>query len=103
MRKIKEWFSANEDFGGDDDFVTKKEILYFIGMYSGWVVAITLGLFAWIFMTMSGDLVSRIKDQEKEIDNLTRKSTRYKTMYEDLYNTYIYPQEQNYEEGNNNE
>ena len=55
MRKIKEWFSTNEDFGGDDDFVTKKEILYFIGMYSGWVVAITLGLFAWIFMTMSGD------------------------------------------------
>ena len=97
MRKI------NEDFEENDGFATKKEILYFIGMYSGWVVAITLGLFAWIFMTMSGDLVSRIKDQEREIDNLTRKSTRYKTMYEDLYNTYIYPQEQGYEEEIQNE
>ena len=107
MKKIKEkikgWFLTDEDFGKDEDFATKKEFWYFIGMCSGWMVAIFVGLFAWAFMAMSNDLVGRIEDQERQIDNLTYKSIRYKTMYEDLYNTYVYPQEQNYEEENNNE
>ena len=107
MKKIKEkikgWLLTDEDIMEDDDFQTKKEFRYFIGMCSGWVIAVFVGLFAWSFMAMSGDLVSRIEDQERQIDNLTYESTRYKMMYEDLYNTYIYPQEDDYEEGNNNE
>ena len=91
--KIKGWFLTNEDF------TTKKEFWYFIGMCSGWMIAMFIGLFAWAFMTMSSDLVSHIEDQERQIDNLTYESVRYKMMYEDLYNTYIYPQEQNYEVG----
>ena len=107
MKKIKEkikgWFLTDEDFGEDEDFATKKEFWYFIGMCSGWMVAVFIGLFAWAFMAMSDDLVGRIEDQERQIDNLTYEPTRYKMMYEDLYNTYIYPQEADYEEGNNNE
>lgn len=103
MKKIKGWFLTDEDFGKDEDFATKKEFWYFIGMCSGWMVAVFIGLFAWTFMAMSSDLVSCIEDQERQINNLTYESVRYKTMYEDLYNTYIYPQEADYEEGNNNE
>ena len=103
MKKIKGLFLTDKDFGKDEDFATKKEFWYFIGMCSGWMVAVFVGLFAWAFMVMSSDLVGRIEDQERQIDNLTYESTRYKTMYEDLYNTYIYPQEADYEEGNNNE
>lgn len=107
MKKIKEkikgWFFTDEDFEEYESFATKKELLYFIGMCSGWMIAVVLGLFAWAFIAMSGDLVGRIEDQERQIDNLTYESTRYKMMYEDLYNTYVYPQEQNYEEENNNE
>ena len=97
------WLITDEDIAEDDDFQTKKEFWYFIGMCSGWMIAVVLGLFAWAFMAMSNDLVGRIEDQERQIDNLTYESTRYKMMYEDLYNTYIYPQEADYEEGNNNE
>lgn len=103
MKKIKGWLLTDEDIMEDDDFQTKKEFWYFIGMCSGWMIAVVLGLFAWAFMAMSNDLVGRIEDQERQIDNLTYESTRYKMMYEDLYNTYIYLQEQGYEEGNNNE
>lgn len=103
MKKIKGLFLTDEDFGKDEDFATKKEFWYFIGMCSGWVVAVFIGLFAWAFMAMSSDLVSHIEDQERQIDNLTYESVKYKMMYEDLYNTYIYPQETDYEEGNNNE
>lgn len=107
MKKIKEkiegWLLTDEDFREDDSFATKKEFWYFIGMCSGWMVAVFIGLFACAFMAMSDDLVGRIEDQERQIDNLTYESTRYKMMYEDLYNTYIYPQEADYEEGNNNE
>ena len=103
MKKIKGLFLTDKDFGKDEDFATKKEFWYFIGMCGGWMVAIFVGLFAWAFMAMSNDLVGRIEDQERQIDNLTYESTRYKMMYEDLYNTYIYPQEADYEEGNNNE
>lgn len=103
MKKIKGLFLTDKDFGKDEDFATKKEFWYFIGMCSGWMVAVFVGLFAWAFMVMSSDLVGRIEDQERQIDNLTYKSTRYKMMYEDLYNTYIYPQEADYEEENNNE
>ena len=103
MKKTKGLFLTDEDFGEDEDFATKKEFWYFIGMCSGWMIAVFVGLFAWAFMAMSSDLVSRIEDQERQIDNLTYESTRYKMMYEDLYNMYIYLQEQGYEEGNNNE
>ena len=94
---------TDKDFGKDEEFTTKKEFWYLIGMCSGWMIAVFVGLFAWAFMAMSSDLVSHIEDQERQIDNLTYESTRYKMMYEDLYNTYIYPQEADYEEGNNNE
>ena len=107
MKKIKEkiegWLLTDEDFGEDENFATKKEFWYFIGMCSGWMIAVVLGLFTWALVAMSNDLVSRIEDQERQIDNLTYESVRYKMMYEDLYNTYIYPQEQGYEERNNNE
>ena len=55
------------------------------------MIAVVLGLFTWALVAMSNDLVSRIEDQERQIDNLTYESVRYKMMYEDLYNTYIYP------------
>lgn len=95
--KIKGWFLTNEDF------TTKKEFWYFIGMCTGWMIAMFIGLFAWALMAMSSDLVSRIEDQERQIDNLTYESVKYKMMYGDLYNTYVYSQEASYEEGNNNE
>ena len=103
MKKIKGWFLTDEDFGKDEDFATKKEFWYFIGMCSGWMVAVFMGSLAWAFMAMSDDWVSGGEGQERQIDNLTYESVRCKMMYEDLYNTYIYPQEADYEEGNNNE
>lgn len=107
MKKIKEkikgWLLTDEDFGEDEDFATKKEFWYFIGMCSGWMVAVFVGLFALAFMAMSTDLAQRVQEQESQIDNLTYESVRYKMMYEDLYNTYVYPQEAGYEEGNKNE
>ena len=101
--KIKGWFLTDKDFEEDDDFATKKEFWYFIGMCTGWMIVVVLGLLTWALMAMSIDLVQRVQEQEAQIDNLTYESARYKMMYEDLYNTYIYPQEADYEEGNNNE
>lgn len=101
--KIKGWFLTDEDFEEDDDFTTKKEFWYFIGMCIGWMIVVILGLLTWAFMAMSTDLVQRVQEQEAQIDNLTYESVRYKMMYEDLYNIYVYPQEADYEEGNNNE
>ena len=107
MKKIKEkiegWLLTDEDFGEDEDFATKKEFWYFAGMCSGWIIVVVLGLLTWALMAMSSDLVQRVQEQEAQIDNLTYESVKYKMMYEDLYNTYIYPQEADYEEGNNNE
>lgn len=101
--KIKGWFLTDEDFKEDDDFATKKEFWYFIGMCTGWMIVMVLGLLTWAFMAMSTDLAQRVQEQESQIDNLTYESVRYKMMYEDLYNTYVYPQEADYEEGNRNE
>lgn len=101
--KIKGWFLTDEDFEEDDDFATKKEFWYFIGMCTGWMIVVFLGLLTWAFMAMSTDLAQRVQEQESQIDNLTYESVRYKMMYEDLYNTYVYPQEAGYEEGNRNE
>lgn len=67
------------------------------------MIVVVLGLLTWALMAMSIDLVQRVQEQEAQIDNLTYESVKYKMMYEDLYNTYIYPQEDDYEEGNNNE
>ena len=95
--KIKGWFLTNEDF------TTKKEFWYFIGMCTGWMIVVVLGLLTWALMAMSSDLVQRVQEQEAQIDNLTYESVKYKMMYGDLYNTYVYSQEASYEEGNNNE
>ena len=67
------------------------------------MIVVVLGLLTWALMAMSIDLVQRVQEQEAQIDNLTYESVKYKMIYEDLYNTYVYSQEADYEEGNNNE
>ena len=107
MKKIKEkikgWFLTDGDFGEDGDFQTKKEFWYFAGMCSGWIIVVVLGLLTWVFIDMSTNLAQRVQEQESQIDSLTYEYVRYKMMYEDLYNTYIYPQEAGYKEENSNE
>lgn len=99
--KLKKIFFTDEDEVQGDEFATKREMFYFVGMIVGIFVSIFVVLFAAITMSMCEDLVDMIQADKAEIDKLkdlnnyySGKAARYKMMYEDLYDAYIFPQEQ---------
>ena len=99
--KLKKIFFTDEDEVQGDDFATKREMFYFVGMIVGILVS-RLGI--WLgAMTMSiwEDLVCVIQADKAEIDRLgylnnyhSEEAAKYKMMYEDLYDIYVFPQEQ---------
>ena len=100
--KLKKIFFTDEDEVQGNDFATKREKFYFVGMIVGVFVSIFVLLFAAITMSMCEDLVDVIQTNEAEINRLedlndyySGEATRYKMMYEDLYDIYVLPQEQN--------
>ena len=105
MNKIKEklieMFFTDEDEVQGDDFATKREMFYFVGMIVGIFVSIFVILFAAITISMCKDLVGMVQADKAEINKLedlnnyySGEAVRYKMMYEDLYDIYVFPQEQ---------
>ena len=100
MAKIKEILFTDEDKVQNDEFATKRECIYFVGM----IISLFLNLVVIIFLTASmaicEKLVQIVVDDREKIEALVEdndyyytESLRYKMMYEDLYETYVYPNE----------
>lgn len=105
MKKIKEILFTDEASVPEDEFTTKREKIYFIGMIVGAFTALWLVLFFMVSMAVNEKLVDIVVSDKKEINTLLEdkdyyysESLRYKMMYEDLYEMYVYPQIQE-EEG----
>ena len=99
--KLKKIFFTDEGKVQSDDFATKREMFYFVGMIVGILVSILVILFAAITMLMCEDLVGVIQADKAEIDRLghlnnyhSGEAAKYKMMYEDLYDIYVSSQEQ---------
>ena len=99
--KLKKIFFTDEDEVQGDDFATKREMFYFVGMIVGIFVSIFVILFAAITISMCEDLVDVIKTDKVEINRLgdlndyySGEAAKYKMMYEDLYDVYVFPQKQ---------
>ena len=99
--KLKKMFFTDEDEVQGDDFATTRGIFYFVGMIVGIFVSIFVILFAAITISMCEDLVDVIKTDKVEINRLedlndyySGEAAKYKMMYEDLYDVYVFPQEQ---------
>lgn len=99
--KLKKIFFTDEDEVQGDDFVIKREMFYFAGMVVGVFVSIFAILFTVITMSMCKDLVGMVQADKAEINKLedlnnyySGEAVRYKMMYEDLYDIYVFPQEQ---------
>ena len=99
--KLKKIFFTDEDEVQGDDFTTKREMFYFAGMMVGVFVSIFAILFTVITISMCKDLVGMVQADKAEINKLedlnnyySGEAVRYKMMYEDLYDIYVFPQEQ---------
>lgn len=99
--KLKKIFFTDEDEVQGDDFATKREMFYFAGMMVGVFVSIFAILFTVITISMCKDLVGMVQADKAEINKLedlndyySEEAVRYKMMYEDLYDIYVFPQEQ---------
>ena len=99
--KLKKIFFTDEDEVQGDDFATKREMFYFVGMMVGIFVSIFAILFTVITISMCKDLVGVVQADKAEINKLedlnnyySGEAVRYKMMYEDLYDIYVFPQEQ---------
>ena len=99
--KLKEIFFTDEYEVQDNDFATKREMFYFVGMMVGVFVSIFVILFAAITMSICEDLVGGIQTDKAEINRLgylndyySGEAAKYKMMYEDFYDTYVSSQEQ---------
>lgn len=76
----------------NDEFATKKEFWYFIGMVAGLGLSIMLGLWAAISIVLCEDLVGRIEkqqntiiSQEETIKDFSYDAAQYKILYEEIY------------------
>nr|DAG31322.1 MAG TPA: hypothetical protein [Caudoviricetes sp.] len=105
MKKIKEILFTDEASVPEDEFATKREKIYFIAMITVLLITLWLVLFLAISMAVNEKLVDIVTSDKKEINTLLEdrdyyydESLRYKMMYEDLYEMYVYPQIQE-EEG----
>lgn len=103
--KLKKIFFTDKDKVQGDDFATKREMFYFVGMIVGIFVSIFAILFAVTTISMCEDLVNVIKTDRTKINRLedlnnyySGEAAKYKIMYEDLYDIYVLPQGQK-EEG----
>ena len=99
--KLKKIFFTDEDEVQGDEFATKREMFYFIGMMVGILISTFVILFAAITMSMCEYLVDVIQIDKNEINRLrylndyySEEATKYKVMYKDLYDIYVFPQEQ---------
>ena len=99
--KLKKIFFTDEDEVQGDNFATTRGMFYFVGMIVGIFVSTFVILFAAITMSMCEDLVDVIQTDKAEINRLedlndyySREAAKYKMMYEDLYDVYVFPQEQ---------
>ena len=99
--KLRKIFLTDESEVQSDGFATKREMFYFVGMIVGVFVSTFAILFAAITMSMCEDLVGVVQTDKTEINRLgdlnnyySVEAARYKMMYEDLYDVYIFPQEQ---------
>lgn len=97
MKKLsKNWFL--EKINNVKKIFKNKELWYFISMFTSWLLSFFCIMWSILSMLVSYDLVARIEKQESEIEKLTYTSVKYKMMFEDLYDTYVYPQGYVYEE-----
>ena len=99
--KLKKIFFTDEDEVQGDDFATKREMFYFLWLIVCIFVSIFVILFAAITISMCEDLVDVIKTDKVEINRLENlndyysgEAAKYKIMYEDLYDVYVFPQKQ---------
>ena len=99
--KLKKIFFTDKDEVKGDEFATKREMFYFVGMIVGIVVSIFVILFAAITMSICEDLVGMIQTDKAEINRLgylndyySGEAAKYKMMYEDLYDVYVFTQKQ---------
>lgn len=107
--KIKKILFTDENEVQEDGFTTKREMIYFIGMVTSILILVLTIMFTTIIMSMCKDLVNVVESDKTEISKLedlnnfySSEMARYKMMYEDLYDMYVYPQEQR-EAGVNND
>lgn len=99
--KIKKILFTDENEVQEDDFTTKREMIYFVGMVTSIFILVLTIMFTTMTMSMCRDLVNVVESDKAEINKLedlnnfySGEMARYKMMYEDLYDIYVFPQEQ---------
>lgn len=73
-----------------EEFETKREFWYYIGMVVFAGLAVMFFIFLVFFGCMCDDLVDRVQSQNETIDELTYDANRYKMLYEEMYDMHQY-------------
>ena len=70
-----------------NEFKKDKEKIYFTGMVVSILFSVVLSLFMWVVITVAGDFVLKVNEQQQKIEELTLIADKYKSMYEEIYDT----------------
>ena len=72
-----------------DEFKKDKEKIYFTGMVVSILFSVVLSLFMWVVITVAGNFVLKVNEQQQKIEELTLIANKYKSMYEEVYDTFM--------------
>lgn len=72
-----------------DEFKKDKEKIYFTGMVVSILFSVMLSLFMWVVITVAGDFALKVNEQQQKIEELTLVANKYKSMYEEVYDTFM--------------
>lgn len=70
-----------------NEFKKDKEKIYFTGMVVSILFSVVLSLFMWVVITVAGDFALKVNEQQQKIEELTLIADKYKSMYEEVYDT----------------
>ena len=72
-----------------NEFKKDKEKIYFTGMVVSILFSVVLSLFMWVVITVAGDFALKVNEQQQKIEELTLIADKYKSMYEEIYDTFM--------------
>lgn len=72
-----------------DEFKKDKEKIYFTGMVVSILFSVMLSLFMWVVIIVAGDFALKVNEQQQKIEELTLVANKYKSMYEEVYDTFM--------------
>lgn len=73
-----------------EDFETRREFWYFVGMCVFGCLAALFGLITFVYVPLCEDVTNQLLEKSEQLEDMTFEANRYKMLYEEMYEMHQY-------------